>query len=67
MLVTGATASLRGNAGFTCFGSTKSALRAFCQSLAKEFGAQGIHVAHFIIDGGERLWRFRLFSGFTYH
>lgn len=52
ILVTGATASIRGNAGFTCFASTKAALRTFCQSLAKELGPNGIHVAHFIIDGG---------------
>ncbi|KAI9024544.1 putative short chain dehydrogenase [Hyaloraphidium curvatum] len=52
VLVTGATASIRGNANFTAFASTKGALRAFCQSLAKEMGPRGVHVAHFIIDGG---------------
>ena len=51
ILFTGATASLRGGAGFACFASAKFALRALSQSMARELGPQGIHVAHFIIDG----------------
>jgi NAD(P)-dependent dehydrogenase (short-subunit alcohol dehydrogenase family) len=48
---TGATASLRGSAGFSAFAGAKFALRALAQSMARELGPQGIHVAHFIIDG----------------
>ena len=48
---TGATASLRGGSGFSAFASAKFALRALSQSIARELGPQGIHVAHFIIDG----------------
>lgn len=51
ILFTGATASLRGGAGFSAFAAAKTALRAFAQSLAREFGPQGIHVAHVIVDG----------------
>jgi NAD(P)-dependent dehydrogenase (short-subunit alcohol dehydrogenase family) len=52
LLFTGASASLRGKAGFAAFASAKAALRALAQSLAREFGPQGLHVAHVIIDGG---------------
>jgi len=48
---TGATASIRGSCGFSAFSSAKFALRALAQSMARELGPQGIHVAHFIIDG----------------
>lgn len=51
LLFTGASASLRGKAGFSAFASGKGALRMLTQSLAREFGQQGIHVAHVIIDG----------------
>jgi short-subunit dehydrogenase len=51
MLFTGATASLRGAANFAAFSGAKQALRALAQSLARELGAQNIHVAHSIIDG----------------
>jgi NAD(P)-dependent dehydrogenase (short-subunit alcohol dehydrogenase family) len=51
ILFTGATASLRGAAGFAAFAGGKAALRALAQSMAREFGPQGIHVAHVIIDG----------------
>ncbi len=51
MLFTGATASLRGSAGFAAFAGAKHALRALAQSLARELGPQGIHVAHVVIDG----------------
>ena len=51
ILFTGATASVRGAAGFSAFASAKHALRAFAQSLAREIGPKNIHVAHVIIDG----------------
>jgi NAD(P)-dependent dehydrogenase (short-subunit alcohol dehydrogenase family) len=49
---TGATASLRGGAGFAAFAGAKFGLRALAQSMARELGPLGIHVAHLIIDGG---------------
>ncbi len=51
ILFTGATASLRGGKGFSAFAGAKFALRALAQSMARELGPQGIHVAHPIIDG----------------
>jgi len=51
ILLTGATASLRGSARFSCLAVGKFGLRALAQSLAREFGPQGIHVAHVVIDG----------------
>jgi len=51
MLFTGATASLRGSAGYSAFAGAKHALRALAQSLARELGPKNIHVAHSIIDG----------------
>lgn len=51
IIFTGATASLRGGAGFSAFAGAKHALRALAQSLARELGPQGIHVAHVVIDG----------------
>jgi NAD(P)-dependent dehydrogenase (short-subunit alcohol dehydrogenase family) len=51
ILFTGATASLRGGAGFSAFAGAKHALRALAQSLARELGPQGIHVAHVVVDG----------------
>ena len=51
LLFTGATASLRARPPFTGFASAKAALRAVAQGLAREFGPQGIHVAHVVIDG----------------
>jgi NAD(P)-dependent dehydrogenase (short-subunit alcohol dehydrogenase family) len=51
ILFTGATASLRGASGFAAFASAKHALRALAQSMARELGPQGIHVAHVVIDG----------------
>ncbi len=51
ILFTGATASLRGGAGFASFAGGKHALRALAQSMARELGPQGIHVGHVIIDG----------------
>ena len=51
ILFTGATASLRGSARFSCLAVGKFGLRALAQSLARELGPQGIHVAHIIVDG----------------
>ena len=51
ILFTGATASLRGAAGFSAFAGAKHALRALAQSMARELGPKGIHVAHVVIDG----------------
>ncbi|MFL1483610.1 SDR family oxidoreductase [Marinobacter sp. LN3S78] len=51
IIFTGATASLRGGSGFSAFAGAKFALRALAQSMARELGPQGIHVAHSIIDG----------------
>ncbi|MFI4931197.1 MAG: SDR family oxidoreductase [Burkholderiales bacterium] len=51
ILFTGATASVRGSAGFAAFSGAKFALRALAQSMARELGPQGIHVAHVVIDG----------------
>ncbi|MFN9103861.1 MAG: SDR family NAD(P)-dependent oxidoreductase [Betaproteobacteria bacterium] len=51
LLFTGATASLRGGAGFAAFAGGKAALRALSQSMARELGPQGLHVAHVVIDG----------------
>jgi NAD(P)-dependent dehydrogenase (short-subunit alcohol dehydrogenase family) len=51
ILFTGATASLRGGAQFAAFAAAKSGLRAVAQSMARELGPQGIHVAHVVIDG----------------
>src|SRR5208282_3951462 len=51
ILFTGATASLRGGAKFANLASPKFALRAVAQSMARELGPRGIHVAHVIIDG----------------
>lgn len=48
---TGATASLRGRAGFSAFAGAKHALRALAQSMARELGPEGIHVAQIIVDG----------------
>src|SRR6188474_2640083 len=51
ILFTGATSSVRGSAGFSAFAGAKHALRALAQSMARELGPQGIHVAHVVIDG----------------
>lgn len=51
MIFTGATASVRGAAGFAAFAGAKHALRALAQSMARELGPSGIHVAHVIVDG----------------
>ncbi len=52
LIFTGATGSLRGKANFAPFAAAKAALRATSQSIAREFGPQGVHVGHVVIDGG---------------
>lgn len=51
ILLTGATASLRGGSGFAPFASAKFALRGLAGSLAREFQGRGIHVTHVVLDG----------------
>jgi len=51
LIFSGATASVKGGARFSAFAASKFALRGLSQSLAREFGPKGIHVAHAIIDG----------------
>ena len=52
LLLTGATASVRGGGPFIAFASAKAGLRSVAQSAAREYGPKGVHVAHVIIDGG---------------
>ena len=52
LLFTGASASLRGRPPFGAFASAKAGLRSLAQTLAREFGPQGVHVAHIVVDGG---------------
>ena len=54
ILFTGASASVKGYAQSAPFAMGKFALRGLAQSLAREFSPQGIHIAHFVIDGGIR-------------
>lgn len=51
LFFTGASASLRGKPNFAHFSAMKAGLRMLAQSLAREYGPQGVHVAHFLIDG----------------
>jgi NAD(P)-dependent dehydrogenase (short-subunit alcohol dehydrogenase family) len=51
VILTGATAALRGSANFAALATGKFGLRALAQSMAREFGPRGIHVAHVVIDG----------------
>jgi NAD(P)-dependent dehydrogenase (short-subunit alcohol dehydrogenase family) len=51
ILFTGATASMRGGKGFSAFASAKAGLRILAQSMARELGPIGIHVAHIVVDG----------------
>lgn len=58
VLFTGASASLRGRPGFAHFAAAKAGLRMIAQSMARDYGPRGLHVAHVLIDGsidGERL------------
>lgn len=52
VLFTGASGSMRGKPGFAHFAAAKAGLRMLAQSMAREYGPQGIHVAHVVIDGG---------------
>ncbi|MDX1496759.1 MAG: SDR family NAD(P)-dependent oxidoreductase [Salinisphaeraceae bacterium] len=61
IIFTGASASLRGNAGFANFACNKAGLRSIAQAMAREFGPKSIHVAHVIVDGvvdGDRIRSF---------
>ena len=51
LLFTGATAVLRGAAGFAAFAGAKHGIRALAQSMARELGPRNIHVAHVVVDG----------------
>ena len=51
LIYTGASASLRGKANFGAFNSSKAALRTLAQAISKEYGPDGIHVGHIIVDG----------------
>lgn len=51
MLFTGASASLRGKPAFAHFAAAKAGLRMLAQSLAREYGPQGVHVGHVVVDG----------------
>jgi len=52
ILFTGASGSMRGKPGFAHFAAAKAGLRMIAQSMAREYGPLGIHVAHIVIDGG---------------
>ena len=54
ILLSGATAGVKGFANSSSFAMGKFALRGLAQSMARELSPQGIHVAHFVIDGGIR-------------
>ncbi|MEA9977511.1 MULTISPECIES: SDR family oxidoreductase [unclassified Pseudomonas] len=51
ILFTGATAGLRGAAGFAAFAGAKHGIRALAQSMARELGPLNVHVAHVVVDG----------------
>jgi NAD(P)-dependent dehydrogenase (short-subunit alcohol dehydrogenase family) len=58
LLFTGASASLRGRAGFGAFNSAKAGLRALAQAMAKEYARDGVHIGHVVVDGaigGEKI------------
>jgi NAD(P)-dependent dehydrogenase (short-subunit alcohol dehydrogenase family) len=63
LIFTGATASLKASPNFAAFASAKFGLRALSQSLAKEFGPQGLHVSHVVADGVFDSERGRSFGG----
>ncbi len=52
VIFTGASASIRGKPGFAHFSAAKAGLRMISQSMAREYGSLGIHVAHVVVDGG---------------
>ena len=65
IIFTGATASVRGGDGFAAFAGAKHAKRALAQSMARELGPKGIHVAHVIIDGAiDTPWIKKLFPDY---
>lgn len=58
LIFTGASASLRGRENFGAFNSSKGALRNLAQAMAKEYGHDGVHVGHVVVDGpigGEKI------------
>lgn len=58
LLFTGASASMRGRANFGAFSAAKGGLRNLAQAMAKEYGPEGIHVGHVVVDGaigGEKI------------
>jgi NAD(P)-dependent dehydrogenase (short-subunit alcohol dehydrogenase family) len=60
LIFTGASASLRGRENFGAFNSSKGALRNLAQAMAKEYGREGVHVGHVVVDGpigGEKIKR----------
>ena len=66
IIFTGATASIRGGDGFSAFAGAKNAKRALAQSMARELGPKGIHVAHIIIDGAiDTPWVNEMFPDFV--
>jgi NAD(P)-dependent dehydrogenase (short-subunit alcohol dehydrogenase family) len=65
IIFTGATASMRGGDGFSAFSGAKQAKRALAQSMSRELGPKGIHVAHVVIDGAiDTPWIKELFNDF---
>ena len=65
IIFTGATASIRGSDGYSAFAGAKHAKRSLAQSMARELGPKGIHVAHVVIDGAiDTPWIQELFSDF---
>lgn len=52
IIFTGASASMRGKPGFAHFSAAKAGLRMISQSMAREYGPLGLHVAHVVVDGG---------------
>ncbi|MBN3823781.1 SDR family NAD(P)-dependent oxidoreductase [Burkholderia sp. Ac-20384] len=52
LIFTGASGSLRGKPGFAHFAAAKAGLRMISQSMAREYGPLGLHVAHVLVDGG---------------
>ena len=64
IMFTGATASTRGAAGFSAFSGAMHAKRSLSQSMARELGPLGIHVAHVVIDGPiDTPWVRKIFPG----
>lgn len=62
VLFTGASGSMRGRPGFVPFAAAKAGLRMIAQAMAREYGPQGLHVAHVVIDGGIDGERLRTFA-----